>query len=176
MYAALFLAVLAGVLGLLPGRVNFWPTLFQALHLTNYYPYFGEGGFIRGTAVLWSLAVEEHFYLLFPMLCFVIMKRMSHRSRAMVLAVLCVFVLLWRYYLVAVLEVSTHRTYFCTDTRIDSILFGCIMGLFCNPVLDRKLEIGSGQAQGLMVLSGAILLFTFVYRDAVFRETVRYSL
>jgi peptidoglycan/LPS O-acetylase OafA/YrhL len=176
MYGALLLGIVATYLNLLPNQVNFFPTLFQALHLTNYYSFWGEGAMIKGTGILWSLAVEEHFYLVFPMICFILLKPLSLKSRALGLAVICALVLLWRYYLVVKMGVSTHRTYYGTDTRIDSILFGCIMGLFHNPVLDRKLNFSLWQSMFILALSGAMLVFSFAYRDPIFRETARYTL
>lgn len=177
MYTSLFIACVIAALGWLPGQVHFYPTLIQVLHLTNYYPYLGgEDPMVPGTGILWSLAVEEHFYLLFPMLCFIGLKKMSNGGRAIALALACVAVLAWRCYLVMVLDVAEDRTYFCTDTRIDSILFGCILGLFCNPVLDKPLAIGRIPGLAILAISGAVLLGSLVVRDHVFRETLRYSI
>jgi peptidoglycan/LPS O-acetylase OafA/YrhL len=90
-----------------------------------------------GTDALWSLAVEEHFYLLFPV-CYLMLCRYlpSPRKQAVVLAAVCGAVLVWRVVLIVGLHTSFDRTYVGTDTRIDSILFGCILGILGNPVFD----------------------------------------
>jgi peptidoglycan/LPS O-acetylase OafA/YrhL len=64
------------------------------------------------------------------------------------------------------------RTMYGTDTRIDSILFGCVLALWGNPVLDDK-----PKHSWTLVIAGVLTLFgTLVYRNLVFRETIRYTL
>src|SRR5439155_14899941 len=63
-----------------------------------------------------------------------------------------------------------------SDTRFDSILFGCILALYGNPMLD---ETGIGDAvwkYALFPLGVAGLLASFVVRDESFRQTFRYTL
>lgn len=91
-----------------------------------------------GTGSLWSLAVEEHFYLLFPLFYLQLRRHVaSPRRQAAVLAGLCAAVLAWRFVLILGLHASFDRTYVGSDTRIDSILFGCILAVVANPALDR---------------------------------------
>jgi peptidoglycan/LPS O-acetylase OafA/YrhL len=99
----------------------------------------GWSGITPGTAVFWSLAVEEHFYLLFPLLYVTIRKTgLGGRGQAAVFWSLCAVVLAWRCYLVLVTHSSVERTYLCSDTRIDSILFGCALAVRGNPMIDRR--------------------------------------
>lgn len=152
----------------------------QALHVTNYWIiYHGYSGFPSGagTGVYWSLAVEEHFYLLFPLL-YLAMRRagLSGRQQAGAFWMLCLLVLVWRCVLVQVFHSALDRTYMATDTRVDSILFGCALAVWHNPMLDRaSLNV---RRWAYLYLPGAtvVLLFTFYYRNPVFRETWRYSL
>ena len=109
-------------------------------HYTNYFEIARHGSFVDfppGTEVCWSVAVEEHFYLLFPAL-FLILHRVIKTVNGRVFALfgICGLVLLWRIWLVYVGHVSTIRIGFATDTRFDSMLFGCILGLWKNPALD----------------------------------------
>ena len=119
-------------------------TLSQFFFFSNYHTldagWFGVGtGAAPGTGVLWSLAVEEHFYLLFPAFYLVLCRWVpSPRRQAAVLAAICGAVLLWRYVLILGLHMSFDRTYVGTDTRIDSILFGCILGVLGNPAPDLR--------------------------------------
>jgi peptidoglycan/LPS O-acetylase OafA/YrhL len=70
---------------------------------------------------------------------------------------------------------NADRTAYATDTRIDSILWGCILALWRNPALDpasaRPLASGLVCAISLAILAG-----TLTCRNGVFRETIRYTL
>ena len=179
-YIVLLVATSLACIGFLPGTPAFIPVVMQALHLSNYWiAIHGWGGIAEGTGVCWSLAVEEHFYLAFPAL-FVLLRHMKFtgRQQACVFWGLCVAVMAWRFALVLVLHVSTDRTQLCSDTRIDSILFGCALAMWNNPALD-SVEPGVGWAlqTDVALFAGlAILVLTFTVRDISFRETGRYTL
>jgi peptidoglycan/LPS O-acetylase OafA/YrhL len=161
-----------------PGTVSGAAVAAQGLQVTNYWLILnGYDGQPAGTGIYWSLAVEEHFYLLFPLL-YIGMRRggMSKRNQALLLWGLCAAILVWRAVLVHVLHASTERTYFGSDTRVDSILFGCALAVWHNPVLDR---VRQSEGWWKWVLApGAVLVLglCLVVRDAAFRETLRYSL
>jgi len=174
-YSVLTLAVVATLfLGLAGGSVNVAATAAQYGHITNYWAIF-RGGFIPGTGVYWSLAVEEHFYLLFPVAFAFLQRRgVSLRNQARLFLGISAGVLLWRLALVHVWHVSVDRTYLATDTRIDSILIGCAIAVALNPRLDtmpsvRTLRLSAG-------VSAAVLLGSLLLRTDAFRETFRYSI
>ncbi|MBV8806195.1 MAG: acyltransferase, partial [Sinobacteraceae bacterium] len=130
-----------------------------------------------GIGVVWSLAVEEHFYLLFPLLYIAMQKwRMAPRSQALLLWGLCAVVLVWRCMLVLGMHAPTARIYVATDTRVDSILFGCALAVWNNPVLDKPTQPSKLWKYVLLPLSLAILLACLVYRNAVFLNTWCFSL
>jgi len=63
--------------------------------------------------------------------------------------------------------------YYWSHTRLDSILFGCILALWQNPLLDR----GAWRPNSLHVVAALVtLLGTFAFRDEIFRQTIRYTL
>jgi peptidoglycan/LPS O-acetylase OafA/YrhL len=151
----------------------------QALYGTNYWIINrAYEGMPFGTGVYWSLAVEEHFYVLFPWL-YVGMRKagLTPRSQALTLWGLCAAVLLWRCVLVMILHTTnTDRTYMATDTRVDSILFGCALAVWRNPVLDPPVL---GEKSWKFVLFPAALIALIAclgFRSATFRETMRYSI
>src|ERR1700758_4296638 len=55
-------------LGLLDGGISWAGILAQLLYFANYYSLFFDPGnsTAAGTGILWSLAVEEHFYMIYP--------------------------------------------------------------------------------------------------------------
>ncbi len=178
-YLVLTVAALLTGVGFLGGQLIPNAVAAQFLHYANYWiirhDYTGQP---LGTGVYWSLAVEEHFYLLFPLLYLFLRRlRASQRRQAVVLWTVCGAILVWRCVLVFGLHAETNRTYLGSDTRFDSILFGSALAVFGNPVLDGDPK-GSPTLWkwGLLPLGVGALLFTFLFRADWFRETFRYSL
>jgi peptidoglycan/LPS O-acetylase OafA/YrhL len=155
--------------------------LAQYGHLTNYFIVTtgSDAGLLPYTSVLWSLAVEEHFYLVFPMLFLYLAARMPVRSIAPVLGAICALVLVWRVLVVLDNSIADQYIFYATDTRFDSLLFGCIMGVWCNPVLDAPaaLEATPGfSGKAMLVFGITLLLATMLYRAPMFQKTLRYTL
>jgi len=127
-----------------------------------------------GLAVVWSLAVEEHFYLVYPPLAAILLRVGRVGLSAATLLGLCILVLAWRCWLAAHGASEDHLT-MATDTRVDAILFGCLLAVWKNPWLDPP-AANQRRDTLLVVAAVATLLFTLLYRDAWFRVTLRYSL
>ena len=178
LYAALALAIVVWRLSAGHPAIPFAGTLAQALQVSNYYQIYADPVItIPGTAVLWSLAVEEHFYLLFPLLYVWMCRSFSVRRQAFVLIALCAAALAWRCVLRLHFNAEVVRTFCATDTRFDSILFGCVFAVIANPILQDPLHARIlRQMRWLLPLSIAVLLATFLYRNENFRETFRYTL
>jgi peptidoglycan/LPS O-acetylase OafA/YrhL len=68
------------------------------------------------------------------------------------------------------------RIYHLSDTRIDSILFGCALAVKGNPVLDPP--YGSDRLWKYFVLPGGItlLLLSFIWRSPEYELTLRYTI
>lgn len=177
LYIVLTIALVLALAGINEHQVRPWAMVSEVLFWTNYYNiFYGGHYFVPGTVVYWSLAVEEHFYLLFPLIFWVIVRRMSYIGAARFLSALCLLALAWRCWLFIYAGVSAEYTYSATDARFDSLLFGCVLGLWMNPVADPDWKIDKRGRQVVLAFSLAILLVTFLYRDEVFRQTFRYTL
>ena len=166
LYITLAFFLLLSSAGLI-GRIALAGLFFDLTFLSNYFP-------ISHMPIgLWSLAVEEHFYLGFPLLLALLWRRFSFAGCAAVCVALCGVVLairLWEVRHVAILNDIT----FWTHTRIDSILFGAILALWNNPVADRGNAL-PGRWTGY-ALAAALLAPTFVIRDEAFRQSFRYTI
>jgi peptidoglycan/LPS O-acetylase OafA/YrhL len=82
----------------------------------------------------------------------------------------------WRCILVFGLNAIEDRTYMGSDTRFDSIFFGCALAIGANPMLDPP-RVSERIWKWLVMPAALIVLFiTFQYRAPWFRETIRYSL
>ena len=175
-YGALLLAIVMVAIGALPGELNWGGISWLALHVGNYLQVLeGTARIPAGTGVYWSLAVEEHYYLTFPLLALFLLRRDDRRLSAIVLTTIGIVVLVWRVYLVGQ-GVSADRTYLASDTRVDSILWGCLLAMSYNPVLDPPAPIGNRSRVALLVVAFIVLLGCLLYRDPEFRETYRYTL
>ncbi|WAX76546.1 acyltransferase family protein [Streptomyces sp. KMM 9044] len=75
----------------------------------------------------WSLGVEEQFYLVWPLLLLVLLRRTGARTVLGWVAVLCVLPMLWRTVLWD--PTAAHRIYNGPDTRLDQLLVGALLAL-----------------------------------------------
>jgi len=178
MYIVLVVASVLTLGGLMEGALQPGAVAAQAFHLSNYYIVLNGwwDGRAPGTWIYWSLAVEEHFYLVFPLLYLALRRWVPSRTRQLgVLLGLCLVVLAWRLILVLALGANHDRTYVASDTRVDSILFGCVLAVYGNPVLDPTRIPARWWKLCLFPLGVAGLLVSFLVPSAVFGDTARYT-
>lgn len=178
-YLVLVVSTLLTASGFIQGELRAPSLAAQFLHYSNFYiAAHGWEGIALGTGVYWSLAVEEHFYLLFPALYSLFLRRgLSSQTQRAVCFAICGTVLAWRCILVVALHSVPDRTYLATDTRFDSILFGCALALHGNPMLDSpKRERPETADLGFLAAGLCLLLASFLIRNPMFRETLRYSI
>ncbi|MCR4348073.1 MAG: acyltransferase [Sulfuricaulis sp.] len=151
--------------------------LFSALfYFGNYHVIANDyHGMPAGLGVIWSLAIEEHYYLFYPPLAALLLRVGRVGLSVTVLSILCVAVLAWRYWLVFHGGSEAYITV-ATDTRVDAILIGCLMALLLNPWLDPIPPPKALNDWGIAAICVAVLMGTLLYRDEVFRLTARYTL
>jgi peptidoglycan/LPS O-acetylase OafA/YrhL len=167
--------------GWLSGQITLEALTAQLLYFANYYIIFFDPNaqtMPAGTGIIWSLAIEEHFYIFFPLLMAVFVGRAWRPSRiGAVLIIACLTVLAWRIHLVRSPQFFSDRTYLASDTRVDSIIYGCLMAFLINPLRVARQYKKMSLAQWTLFSVGiGLLIFSLIYRDPVFRETFRYSI
>ncbi|MFF5565698.1 acyltransferase family protein [Streptomyces sp. NPDC012623] len=75
----------------------------------------------------WSLGVEEQFYLVWPPLLLLLLRRVAARTVLLWTAVLCLLPVIWRALLWD--PTAAHRIYNGVDTRADQLLTGALLAL-----------------------------------------------
>ena len=166
-------------LGLLDGGISWAGVLAQLLYFANYYGLFYDPGntTAAGTGILWSLAVEEHFYMIYPAVMAGLLALGPSRQRIIVvLAMTCLAVLAWRMYLAGLPNFQAERTYYSSDTRVDFIVFGCLLALAANPRYEKPGTSNpflQPMSAALLAAAAIVMMITIVWRDVYFRETFR---
>lgn len=103
-------------------------TVAALLYFTNFIHVFSSGNL----AHLWSLSVEEHFYLFWPLISLFIVFRLNSLNRIIFTAVLILLVWFFRIYAFHH-ELVIYKPIFIIDSnhftlcRIDGILTGCLL-------------------------------------------------
>jgi peptidoglycan/LPS O-acetylase OafA/YrhL len=168
--------LLCSLFTLLFAEANKAPYLWRAVlavmfYVANWMIIAGQPLYVFNAA--WSLSIEEHFYFLWP-ITLVGLLRLT-KSRVVILALLLLVMgatPVWRAFLDASLA-SGNRIYLGSDTRLDSILIGCILGLLAAwrmlphgpraPTTMARVAAGAGLLGLLVIFATARYPPAFIY-------------
>ncbi|MFC6646557.1 acyltransferase family protein [Granulicella cerasi] len=159
-----------GFFSLLFYYFNYGYALDAYVHLHTFLPH--------GLSVAWSLCVEEHFYLIFP-LVFLWLGRSSwpRRKQAGVLLGFCVLELAWRATMVLThMRGADGWSYYATDARLDSILWGAWLALFANPLFQDRPLLPARLLTPAFWFAVVALIASSALRGQLYRDAIRYSL
>lgn len=132
-----------------PGLPHLRDAALAFFYLSDYsYAFWKAPHYLAHT---WSLSVEEHFYLLWPL----ILLRWQPSVRALVAAY--VAATLWRY-----VQTEWHPAYFRFDTRMSGLILGCILA--------RVPRMDFPAWPGLLVLAAITWGFAYPPDMHLFRE------
>jgi peptidoglycan/LPS O-acetylase OafA/YrhL len=187
LYPALIVMVTASAIlfPALGGRMAASDVVWALFYGTNYHAM--AGGNQSGIpfvphpfAILWSLAVEEHYYLAFPLIVWLFGR--SREKLAWAIAALILAVTAWRFHVIG--YCSDHPTVgFCavpfriehgTDTRVDSILYGAMLATLLGSRWSGKTLAGL-RSHAVFAVGAVALLASFLIRDPWFRDGLRFS-
>ena len=188
MPAAIVYTTIAGVTFVLAGgAITPGGWLAAYFYGVNYYDLFIgypplASGVENPLTHLWSLAVEEHYYIIWPLALAILYR---HRWAVRAVLAVCVIVLLWRVQMFqscfttppepSAGPMVCYRIYKGTDTRLDSIAWGALVAVLAASSWRAQLErlLGSNLLRGLSMM---VVLLSFLLRGTEFREVWRYSL
>lgn len=153
--AILLVSVYGGFLSL-RGELSFsilWPTLAYVANWVAAYDLWS----LEGLRHTWSLSVEEQFYIVWPMLTLLLLRRTSsYRTRLLVVLAGTGALMLWRAYLQAS-GAPVARLYNGLDTRADSLLVGCALALLLK-VTDIALFRANDRALNAAAVASTLFL------------------
>jgi peptidoglycan/LPS O-acetylase OafA/YrhL len=99
------------------------------LYLTDFFASLAPQISLGALRHTWSLAIEEHFYLLWPPVLLLLLKSGVSRRGLFILTISLATALCLHRALLYEAGVSPARTYYAFDTRADSLLIGCAAGI-----------------------------------------------
>jgi peptidoglycan/LPS O-acetylase OafA/YrhL len=137
---------------------------------TNWRLAFGWDMSLDPTAIIWSLSIEEQFYLVWPLLLLVCLSLRFKRKHLIIGLVVVIAVICLHRRQMWAEGAHLDRLYYGTDTRADAPLMGCLLALiphraFTLPI-QRILKIVSVVASGVLIYLLSTVHFndTFLYR------------
>lgn len=170
MFLTIAIVAALSALGLTGRDVSAIGVAADYLFLTNYAPELGVEG---GVGIpLWSLDVEEHYYILFSTLFAFALARLDSRRAAAICLGLCALPLASRIG-IAASGADLTNVFYWTHTRLDSILWGSVLALWHNPAV-----VPNPWKPKLWQFAAALaaLAVCLVIRNEIFRETIRYTI
>jgi peptidoglycan/LPS O-acetylase OafA/YrhL len=147
LYAVLFLPdTVSELRGQVIAAIAYVENWWLIFHDVSYFVAAGRPPLLRH---LWSLAVEEQFYLLWPLILAVLLRRWGHERAKVIGAV--AGMALFSAVLMAVLYTpytDPSRVYFGTDTRASTMLIGALLAFVWSP---WRLTVDTGRSAPLVL-------------------------
>lgn len=138
--------------------------LWSILYATNWRMAFGWDASLDPTAIIWSLSIEEQFYLVWPLVfvcCMFFRLKLRYIASGLAITIFSIFV--HRYRLLND-GADFTRLYYGTDTRADALLIGCFTALLPVKTLvavpKRWLSLVTIIVAGCLIYAMMVLGFT----------------
>jgi peptidoglycan/LPS O-acetylase OafA/YrhL len=110
-------------------------------------------------AITWSLAVEEQFYLLWPLVLFLLLhKKVKPHWIIVAIGLGVILIALHRGWLWKS-GASFHRLYYATDTRADGLMLGCLIGCLVSWQALPRSRVFEIFLKVLAVLAGVVFAY-----------------
>lgn len=163
MPAVIFIIALLGIYALFFLDNKSAEKTFQGIWLTltyasNWYYAFHPSSANNPLGVTWSLAIEEQFYLIFPLILLLVLRlKLGYRQIIAALILLIIAIALHRKN-IADNDNYLTRLYYASDTRADALLVGCLVAL----LFSWKMEIFTRFASFFRIGAAISLVFMII--------------
>lgn len=134
--------------------------LLTLIYVSNWFYAFGWASANNALGVTWSLAIEEQFYLVSPLILSLALSFKLKRKfmiYSLIIGVLAIAVyrkILWN------ADANVSRLYYGSDTRADALIIGCLTGLMTSWNL---LPYSSRRFKFYLRILSAIVLSILIY-------------
>jgi peptidoglycan/LPS O-acetylase OafA/YrhL len=150
------------------GYVANWRFIFSG---ASYFAQFQAPSPLRH---VWSLAIEEQFYLIWPLIVMVVLRLRHGSTRA--LAIVASSMLVGSVALMAIMYEpgrDPSRVYYGTDTRAQSLLVGALLAMLLlrRPVIERRVARVVLQVGALVAAAGLATMWVAIsdHADVLYR-------
>ncbi len=148
-----------------------WGLIVSAFgYIVNYYNAF-LGHPTTSVAHAWSLAVEEQFYLLWPLVLLTLWPK-GRRVTRNSLAVVVVGIATWRAILYLGFHAPASYVYNAFDTRCDSLAIGCLMAVCGSSSAYQAFERGVSRYQWFPLVTLLLIWVSRTKGNAAYHYTL----
>lgn len=129
--------LLNGIFALLFLKQEQAPLIYQGILLTlsyvsNWVFAFSQTVKVGPLGITWSLAIEEQFYLIWPLILVLLFKLKVRRRLVILMMVFTIVLLTLHRKILMEAGAPIERLYYATDTRADALLIGCLVALLLS--------------------------------------------
>ncbi|MDD7945821.1 acyltransferase [Microbacterium sp. NE2HP2] len=162
--------------------VDWWAFFAQIAFFFNWFKAQGGADVLPGSGVVWSLAIEEQFYLVFAAIWLLAYRSRKYHAILVTLAIVSILTSnIIRFVIIGSGEpLAAERIYYSTDTRLDSISWGVLAASLLHIWQvngSRPSRFSQWFASPLALIFAALLfLGSLVLRDDWFRDTLRFPM
>ena len=157
-----------------PKPMEMFTSLFYGVNLYQVVIRMGGEYPFMPWAHLWSLAVEEHFYLIFPAFLVLLSRNWTRILKGLIIVLAAA--LFWRTFIYSQTHfIVSDYNYMMTEARIDSLVWGCVLSVILHVYGSTK-KLSWLIGYWPVIISFIAILASFLITGEDFKYTSRFSL
>lgn len=178
----LLIIVLPTLIYSLFAKIDWFALFSQVAFFFNWFKANGGADVLPGSGVVWSLAIEEQFYLAFALIWLLSYRSKHYHTILAAVAVLAICISMGLRIAITASDIpdAATRIYYSTDTRLDSIAWGVLTAVLFH-LWESKGSRPNWMSRVLgapatLIFAIALYLASILLRDETFRDTLRFSI